>query len=398
MRSSGALRHCGALRYCAGLRQYGPPVISSLAVTALLAGCGVTHRANQSPPNTTAESATTTSRTSAPAAAPAAWTSRSLPVGIGVLNDVTCPSATQCYAVGGMEYGSSSGWIVASDDGGDTWQVENSASQSWFSAIACPTATRCVAIGGTSTGQDDSPLVVVTTDGHLWSPVTLPSGVDALSDVACASTTSCVAVGSSNGYLRTTDGGSSWTVESSAAGLATTDSVRCPTPSFCLVGGAGPGPGASSLSMSALSHDGGLSWSAAVVAGGPSGLGQIACSTPLSCVGLIGSDATNTYGTGAPIVTSDGGHTWTKGSTGVGGAVSCARDVCVSVGAMFQSTTNTYPGDAFLSIDGGRDWSSMTVPTAQSLTAVACRSATNCVAVGGDSFDGTGGVILTYRT
>lgn len=148
--------------------------------------------------------------------------------------------------------------------------------------------------------------------------------------------------------------------------------------------------------MSSISSDGGLGWAPAMVDAGPTGLGQVSCSDAQTCVGLVGSDATNTYGTGSPIVTSDGGKTWTRGSSGVGAALSCVRNFCVSVGSMWQPATNTYPGDAFASDDGGLNWTPMTIMTSQSLTSVACTSMHSCVAVGGSFPDGATGVILTY--
>jgi hypothetical protein len=186
-------------------------------------------------------------------------------------------------------------------------------------------------------------------------------------------------------------------LDSSPVGLASIISITCPTASFCIIGGAGPGPGASSPSMSSVSHDGGLSWSAATVAAGPAGLGTISCVSSQTCVGLVGSDATDTYGTALPFVTSDGGATWTEGSSEVGASVSCVRTFCVSVGATSQPETTTSPGDAFVSNDGGRNWTTMAVATPYSLTAVACPSSTDCVAVGGNVPSNTAGAIMTYR-
>lgn len=313
---------------------------------------------------------------------------------------MVCPSQTQCYAVGSGSYVPGPGWIVASSDAGDTWKLLDSVSQGdSFSAIACPTATHCIAVGERSTGQgataSDVALVVVTADtGEHWANAPVPSSVGVPLDVACASITTCVVVGGA--VIRTSDGGTSWEPVSTPAGLAGIDSVACPTATFCIIGGSGPGPEASSPSMSSISDDGGLTWSTATIAGGPSGLGEISCSDAQTCVGLVGSGATNTFGMGSPIVTSDGGTTWTAGSSEVGAAVSCLSSFCVSVGGLWQSATNTYPGDAFVSTDGGLNWTPMTITTSQSLTSVACTSTVSCVAVGGSFPDSRIGVIMTY--
>jgi hypothetical protein len=126
-------------------------------------------------------------------------------------------------------------------------------------------------------------------------------------------------------------------------------------------------------------------------------MGVISCVSSDTCVGLVGSDATDTYGTALPFVTSDGGTTWTKGSSTVGGSVSCVAKLCVSVGAMNEPASNTPLGDAFVSNDGGRNWTTMTITAPYSLTAVTCPSSTDCVAVGGNYPDNTAGAIMTYR-
>jgi len=312
----------------------------------------------------------------------------------------------RCYAVGGQEYGAGPGSIIASLNGGHSWQVLETTPGSWFAAIACPTATDCTVVGGRGNGDFDSPVILSTTDGgEHWTDGEQPGQMDSLLDVACPSLRTCVAVGpllpvspttfNASGIARTTDAGATWTVENAPTGMASLDAVTCPTRSFCVIGGSGPGPGATSPSMDAVSENAGASWAAGVVAGGPSGLAEISCTDARDCVGLIGSDATDTYGTASAIVTSDGGLTWTKPSKSVGGAVSCVETLCVSVGGLYQSSTMTFPADAFLSTDGGRNWSPMRVTTSDSFTAAACTSTAHCVAVGG-SYDDSSSVIATY--
>jgi hypothetical protein len=366
--------------------------MGSLTVAICLAGCGGAHHSSGAPP------ATTSTSSAGPAASPT-WTSRDVPAGVGSLNDVACPSPTQCYAVGGGEFGSGPGFITGSSDGGESWHLQDKVAQGWFSAIACSTVTSCISVGGVSSPGGNSPatpLAVVTTDGgQRWTSTSLPPEVGAAGDVACGSSSLCVAVGSA--VARSSDGGASWTEEPSPSGLASILSVTCPTSSFCMIGGVGPGPGASSPSVSSVSHDAGLTWSAASAAAGPAGLGAISCVSSESCVGLVGSDATNTYGAASPLVTSDGGATWTKGSSEVGASVSCVGAFCISVGASSPAGTSRPLGDAFVSNDGGRSWTRMVIATPDSLTAVACLSSTDCVAVGGNYPGNTAGAVMTYR-
>ena len=377
-------------------------VFGVFLTASLLAACGgPTREAVRS--STSASSASTTARTATTttSALPvqAAWTLRALPVGVGILNDVACPSTTRCYAVGGP-YGSGPGWIISSSNGGSSWQPLQTSPQSWFSALSCPATNFCVVVGKSA----GLARVEITTDGgQHWAEESPPSQFSGLRDVACTSSVTCIAVGDANNaavqtaVARTTDGGTTWELVSPPAGIERIDFVTCQSSSLCLVGGASPGAACCSSSMVSVSHDAGASWSAGVVVGGPEGLVDVSCSDAQHCVGLIGRGGTNTAGLGFPIVTSDGGSTWAKGSTTVGSAVSCVTRFCVSVGGMWQSSTNTYPGRAYLSTDGGTDWSPMSVSTSQILNAVMCISSVECVTIGGTA-GGTSGVIFTYRS
>jgi photosystem II stability/assembly factor-like uncharacterized protein len=150
--------------------------------------------------------------------------------------------------------------------------------------------------------------------------------------------------------------------------------------------------------MASASHDMGATWSPVVIAGGPSGLGPISCTDPDDCVGLVLSGAANSYGFGTPTVTTDGGTTWKEETSAIGQAVSCRPSFCLSVGAVDQGPpTDIYSADAFTSSDGGLHWTTTNVYAPDSLSAVTCLSATDCVAVGGNSPDGTAALAMTYH-
>ena len=344
------------------------------------------------PPTAPLESATSTSTPFLRAS----WTTRVAPPGVGILNDVVCPSVSHCYAVGGSSpYGTGPGSIIASTDGGITWKTLDVTPDIWLASIACPSSTNCIAAGGTagSGGETNAPVVLVTTDGgQVWSQTKLPAEEGGLLDIACPSAGTCIAVGS--GLARTTDGGTTWSVESDPKGFSTVDAVTCPTSSSCLLGGAGLHPPPTSGSLSSVSHDAGATWSAAVMAGGFVGLFAASCTGVEHCVGLLGSDATNSYGTGDPVVTFDGGTTWRQGSRVVGQSVSCIGSTCISVGADSVGPTSA-PATAFVSTDSGLHWSPMSISSAQSLDAVTCPTATDCIAVGGTFPGGPASLIVT---
>ena len=339
-----------------------------------------------------------TASTSPTSSAGATWSEQTVPSGVGYLQSVTCPTAADCYAVGSKEYGSGPGWIVASSDGGDNWQLLDTTPAMGLAAVTCPNAQTCIAVGGSLAVSGTVPDALVTTDGgHVWSKVTVPAQVGGLSDIACMSTTRCITVGGGSAMALTTDGGRTWTTENLPSGFATVDSVTCPTSAFCLLGGSGPGPGATSPSMDSVTHNGGASWSAAAVVGGASTLGHVSCSNATDCVGIIASDATDTYGTGTPIVTTDGASTWQPVSTTVGGSVSCVQHFCVSAGATYQAARG-FRAAAFVSTDGGLQWTPMSVSASQGLEAVTCHSSADCLAVGGNFPANTTAMILTYRS
>jgi hypothetical protein len=352
------------------------------------------------------------------------WTVRAVPRGVDTLNDVVCPSASHCYAVG--EDGTTGpDSIIGSADGGDHWQPLMTAPEGvQLVAIACPTPSRCVVAGGTNPpGTTEQPAVEVnppahtpptleafltTDDGAHWSSETLPKAIFGVNDAACASVKVCLVIGSV-GIARTTNGGTTWIMEKMPSRFFEIGPVACPTRSFCIVGGNGGPPGSVVASVDSVSQDAGATWSRAVVVAGPdhfkggsigeTALEALSCSGAQHCVGLIGNGTGSDVGAGSPIVTSDAGGTWTQGSRSVGAADSCVRNFCVSVGGHLPPLAGSAfvsTGSAFISTDGGTNWRPSSIPTSLIPTAVSCTSSTHCVAVGGDLPKATSAVIMTY--
>jgi len=334
------------------------------------------------------------------------WSTRTVPSGINVLNDVVCPSVTHCYAVG-ADGTAGLGTVIGSSDGGNRWQLLMTTPQVQLGTIACPDSSTCVVAGEANPrGGIEQPEAFLTTDhGAHWSSKNLPA-VGGVDGAACSSVNVCLIIGTV-AIDRTTNGGMTWVTERTRPDLVAINSVACPTPSFCIVGGTGSSPDLPGPSVVSVSKDAGTTWSKAVVVGGPihagagnvieSALGAISCSGTQSCVGLIENPEAASFGTGSPTVTSDGGGKWTRGSITVGQAISCIESLCVSVGGHWQGpTTNlrNLVGAAFVSTDGGVNWSPSRIPTRRILTAVSCPSSTHCVAVGGDVLEQPA-VILT---
>jgi hypothetical protein len=347
------------------------------------------------------------------------WTVRAVPRGIGVLNDVVCPSASHCYA--GGESGTGPGSIIGSSDGGDHWQLLKTTPEgSQLSAIVCPTPSRCLVAGQINPPDaTEQPTVEVnapaptppaleafltTDDGARWTAETLPNAIFGVEGAACASVKVCLVAGSA-GIARTTNGGTTWVMENIPSRFFQIGPVACPTRSFCIVGG----DGGSSSSVASVSKNAGATWSRAIIVAGPvhptkdslasTALEALSCSGPQHCLGLITDDSLSSFGTGSPIVTFDAGMTWGRASERVGASDSCVGNFCASVGGHVRPLAGgafVSKADAFISTDGGANWKSSSLPTHLIPTAVSCTSSTHCVAVGGDFPKATSALILTY--
>ena len=85
-------------------------------------------------------------------------------------------------------------------------------------AVSCapsssPASATCVAVG--DDGGNYASIIVTNNGGATWTDSTVPTGVTTLATVSCPSASICYAGGGS-GILKSTDGGSTWSVQSSA--------------------------------------------------------------------------------------------------------------------------------------------------------------------------------------
>jgi len=191
----------------------------------------------------------------------ASWKASSVPnsAGVGLLESVSCPTTSQCVAVGpsvGATTPGTESLVLVSSDGGATWSSAP-APPDLLDAVSCGSATDCVTIGELH--------AFVSVDGGLtWYSYDLPNQLDGtVTGISCTNAADCVAVtggggsrsasGGSSGEtttvipayaLATTDGGQSWTstsIDPTVAGLL---SVACPSTSLCVAAGENPGDGA----------------------------------------------------------------------------------------------------------------------------------------------------------
>jgi hypothetical protein len=117
--------------------------------------------------------------------------------GTDYLVDIACPSPSTCVAVGGSPFGGSTGGFVVAITGGTAGTTQLISPNVALWSIACTDASHCVAVGADIHGADSEGVVVAIDDGVAGSYQAVP-GTGLLSRVACS--TSCVAVGSDNSY------------------------------------------------------------------------------------------------------------------------------------------------------------------------------------------------------
>lgn len=228
------------------------------------------------------------------------------PPGGGGLRSVSCPTATDCWAVGyAANLGSSDGgWtyqsvIDVSHDGGASWAQQSVPIDADLSSISCPTRSDCWAVA-----SYPSSVVLATTNGGTTWQVEYSKGNVPAGDysgpspmaISCPTSTTCVAVGAA--LLTTSDGGVTWT-QRSIRDLATyiaLYSVSCATSVDCWAG-------AYNGSILA-SADGGSTWSPRYTPAPATAatLGGISCPTAADCV-AVGNP-------GTVVSTNDGGSTW----------------------------------------------------------------------------------------
>ena len=295
------------------------------------------------------------------------------------LTRVSCPSSSVCYAAGDR------GIVIKSKDGGQTWTYLHSTDGNPIYGLTCASVNVCYV-------TDIYAHIIKTNDGGatwIWeqTPVTTPgvavpgSGgpnpFAGLFGVSCININDCVAVGgfppvgTDPPIVATTNGGNTWTLETSNAGAGDfLNGVDCvstgPTTGTCYAVGRG-GTIVTTTDM--------VNWTT-MTSNVSSSLSGIQCSSTTSCVAT---------GQGGTIDVLSGG-VWTP-TTGLGSnnylaGVSCPGTTCFTAGkqgATLSFDPTNVAGSATLQAGGG---------TTQTMNSISCASNSTCYAVGG------GGTVL----
>jgi photosystem II stability/assembly factor-like uncharacterized protein len=281
---------------------------------------------------------------------------------------LSCPTTSVCYATDIYAH------VVKTTDGGSTWTwqrtpvttpgvgVPGSGGPNPFAglfAISCLDADKCVAVGGFPPTGTDPPIVATTDGGATWTLETSNSGAgNYLHGVTCvAGSTTCYAVGR-GGSIVTTPDMANWTKMTSNTTSAL-NSVTCTSTTSCVASG-------QNGTIDVLS---GGTWTASSGNGGGAFLASVTCLNATTCY-AAGKQ-------GVTLATTDG-LTWTQqaggGTTQQVNAISCpSTSVCFAAGN---------GGTILATKNGGQTWLPQTSGTTSNLTGVSCTLASACVAAG----------------
>jgi hypothetical protein len=332
-----------------------------------------------------------------------AWTFTQLTDG-SRLEAVTCVAANNCTAVGDAGVGAG-----AERWNGSKWSMLGNANPygivpSSLSGVGCGAPTSCVAVG------NGSGALAERWNGSRWSltPVPAPAGAGGtgLAAAACASTTRCVAVGDYSGEQNNTTirrplaelwNGSKWSVQNAAApsganlrgsGLS---SVACPTTSACVAVGA--------LKIKSMNHPLVERWngSAWTIQSSPALPGiDVGELLGVSCRSTSDCTASGWYGVSSnvrrPLVEHWNGSTWTIRAAAIPAqnlsqldAIACpSATSCVAVG---YSQKNFYEHESIVVERwNGTSWKLQSTPSggydSSHLLDITCASISDCNAAG----------------
>jgi hypothetical protein len=340
------------------------------------------------------------------------WTSVAAPnvptTSSDYLYGVSCVSATDCWAVGFDFYGTIARSLIMHWDGA-SWAIKDSPNtavdrSNYLSNVTCVSATDCWAVGQSSDTLDRSRQALATHwDGTTWS-IMNPSNVNTsqaaettMESISCVSTSDCWTVGFTS---ITQDprlapwiqhwNGQAWT--SFAAPPAqynpTSDNILygvfCSSTSDCwAVGSQGTVP-----VQTLIDHWDGTSWSAVASPNTSSAvdniLSAVRCSSTTDCWAVGSSDS---YG--QALIERWNGTSWsivTLPQTGeILTAVTClSTSDCWAAGPYY---TPKPPAQTLLMHWDGTSWTKVTSPNTSAtrsnyLSGIACASSSECWAVG----------------
>lgn len=325
------------------------------------------------------------------------------PVGTGELGAVSCADQEHCWAVGVGTPSTSSATdtvIAFTGDGGATWQAQPLTFPTTpdLTGVDCPTVRECMAVGSVGANPPTGAVLVTHNGGADWHMASVPQGALAVISVDCLGTVHCTVLVSDGTIIwsaTSTDFGHTWVRGGNLpAGLEDARDLSCTAAGTCLVAGNTPTSTGHGQGTVIISVDGGTTWTAADVPVNTGLLQDAWCASATKClaVGTTSSTVSDVVpAKGALLLSNDGGHTWADDAAlppvdNIFGVACPSELVCVMVGTQWVQHTSVGVGGVAQSVDGGNEFkTSSTDYTPLSLTAIACPSIDNCIAVGGDT-------------
>jgi hypothetical protein len=281
-------------------------------------------------------------------------------------------------------------------------------------SVSCPSSTQCVAVGAYSGASDTEPMVLSAANG-AWTPgstITPPSGAgvtaSSLNSVSCTSVGSCIAVGDdvnsgAHHPIVAIETSNTWTSASELTGLPSGASggslsgVSCVNGYCAAVGSATVSGSPVPITYSTTTGTFGSASLVPLPAGAQAGtLAAVGCTTPGNCVGvgsyvdaggqtqgMVSVESAGTWGQGSAVVLPTGADATQHA---VLNSVACpSSGHCTAVGSYFNGAGQTA---AILEIQNGTSWGQaalLTLPTGatgSTLDSISCSNATNCTATG----------------
>ena len=163
------------------------------------------------------------------------------PNGTYQLNAISCTSALDCVAGGGLNESDGLAQIISTTDGGATWTLSTDPTlaglQQIFS-LSCLNGSdglpTCYAAADALAGT--GPVVISSTDGGAtWGGMETYDDTGWMSSISCPDASQCWAAGAGTtvGLAGTADGGSAWSVVTSGTSNEV-GSVSCASVTFCV--------------------------------------------------------------------------------------------------------------------------------------------------------------------
>jgi hypothetical protein len=305
-----------------------------------------------------------------------------------LLFDVSCPTTTDCWAVGvgtanqsAIEHYNGSTWsIVTSPNAGTTDEL---------TGVACAGAGDCWAVGLTRNGSAQGDLIEHYT-GSVWTLVTGPGA--GLIGVTCVTSTNCWATGSvepgtPGGAAIEHYDGVSWSVATSPTPVShdgyALGRVRCYGASNCWA--VGEGSPVTSSSQALAEHYNGAAWSLVAVpdAAVNEVLYDVACTSAGTCWALGCDSASPSVATcdGSALVERYSGSSWTVAASPTASSTSGYGDLaCATASDCWIIGIGANGAQNVTEHDNGAGWS-INASTVNA-TAVTCFASGACWAVG----------------